>query len=318
MTGPTSEAPSAGETLGVISGDRLCVRCGFSLHGQRVVREPHYRMLCVRCPECSEVASLQEYPVLGAWSRRFWVLVALGWLFLVVVGGLLTWMSVFGTAEAGSRGATAAASRQIGEAFASYASALAEEQPSNPLYRQDGMTGWFGSDDHWVDPDWVAAGGHVEALREARPIGWRGLAVAAPGVFGCWCWGVVWSALLLERRFIRRPLLVLLIGATVAGVVLYSRVGTPGVDTPGLFYTDWGWGVLASEVASLGFGGPAALVTLVFALAGLAAGMRWGRSVLRGLIRLLLPPFLRGPLAPLWHVDGLGSPRARHPVWSRG
>ncbi|MFG0259295.1 MAG: DUF4199 domain-containing protein, partial [Phycisphaerales bacterium JB041] len=68
------------ERLGVVSGDRLCVQCGFNLHGQTITREPHYRMLSVRCPECSTLASLQEYPVLGRWGPRFGVILALVWL----------------------------------------------------------------------------------------------------------------------------------------------------------------------------------------------------------------------------------------------
>ena len=61
-------APSAGhrgpgpETrVDVLSGDRCCARCGFNLYGQTIIREPHYGLLMVRCPECGTAAAMQEY-----------------------------------------------------------------------------------------------------------------------------------------------------------------------------------------------------------------------------------------------------------------
>ncbi len=44
------------ERVSTLVGDRLCIRCGFNLCGQPVLRERHYRMLIARCPECSTVA----------------------------------------------------------------------------------------------------------------------------------------------------------------------------------------------------------------------------------------------------------------------
>lgn len=80
-------APSSSEQrVSVLMGDRLCVSCGFNLHGQHVVREPKYSMLMVRCPECGTVASLQEFPLLGKWMARWAALLAVIWL--VVLLGL--------------------------------------------------------------------------------------------------------------------------------------------------------------------------------------------------------------------------------------
>lgn len=71
-------SPQAEHATGEIRGDRMCLKCGFNLHGQTILREPHYGLLIVRCPECSGVTSLQEYPVLGPWARRW------GYLFAAV------------------------------------------------------------------------------------------------------------------------------------------------------------------------------------------------------------------------------------------
>jgi hypothetical protein len=57
--------------VSVLVGDRFCATCGFNLVGQTVVREPHYNMLMVRCPECGTPAAMQEYPLLGRWANRW-------------------------------------------------------------------------------------------------------------------------------------------------------------------------------------------------------------------------------------------------------
>lgn len=57
--------------VSLLVGDRFCINCGFNLVGQSVVREPHYDMLMVRCPECGTAAAMQEYPMLGRWAGRW-------------------------------------------------------------------------------------------------------------------------------------------------------------------------------------------------------------------------------------------------------
>ena len=68
--------------LGVITGDRSCHACGFNLRGQPIVREQHYDMVMVRCPECAAVAPLLDYPRYSHWARRLWAFVALLWMSL--------------------------------------------------------------------------------------------------------------------------------------------------------------------------------------------------------------------------------------------
>ena len=55
---------------------------------------------------------------------------------------------------------------------------------------------------------------------------------------------------------------------------------------------------------------PYEVATLAFALLPLVAGMFLGRPIVRGLVRALLPPRLRGALALLWTVEGLSPPAA--------
>ncbi len=74
--GTMERAAGTGKVTGQVMGDRVCSVCGFNLHGQQIVREEHYGMLIVRCPECSATAALEEYPSLGKWAGRLSFLTA--------------------------------------------------------------------------------------------------------------------------------------------------------------------------------------------------------------------------------------------------
>jgi hypothetical protein len=88
--------PSADERVSILVGDRLCVTCGFNLAGQSVVREPHYRMLIARCPECATVASLQEFPILGKWAMRWGGVLAAAWFVVMLLLTLGSAGAIFG------------------------------------------------------------------------------------------------------------------------------------------------------------------------------------------------------------------------------
>ena len=90
----TAPRPTPAEPrLGVLSADRPCARCGFNLHGATIIREPHYQLVSARCPECGQLAALQEYPSLSAWTGRARLLFAAqfvaGALAAILVTGLI-------------------------------------------------------------------------------------------------------------------------------------------------------------------------------------------------------------------------------------
>ena len=60
---------SPGQARRIMTGDRFCTKCGYNLVGQEIVREKHYELLIVRCPECATVTGLQDYPRLGTWPK---------------------------------------------------------------------------------------------------------------------------------------------------------------------------------------------------------------------------------------------------------
>lgn len=319
-TPPDAATAPSTELAGVMQSDRLCIRCGFNLHGQQIVREPHYQMLAVRCPECSMLASLQEYPVLGTWTRRAWMLLAVVWLVLLLLAGFLTGLSVFATGESAAQVTTNAAAEQIGNAFAAYARENMTPGNSSPLYNSDQAQWWNTRGPHqYIDPAWVQAN-DMRDLAGGATVRWRALGLMVPALFGCFCWGVLWSVLLLQRRFLQRCMVLTLIALGAAFFVAASRLNLLGQETilDSYNFNNFQWGIPASTATSHLFGLPPGLVSIVLALAALLAGARWGRSIVRGIVRLLLPPFLRGSLAVLWHVDGLPSPPTRHESWVRG
>ena len=75
---------SPGQARRIMTGDRFCTKCGYNLVGQEIVREEHYALLIVRCPECATVTGLQDYPRLGIWAARWGIVLAALWMILLL------------------------------------------------------------------------------------------------------------------------------------------------------------------------------------------------------------------------------------------
>lgn len=114
---PTRRSP---ERIAVVSGDRACGSCGFNLHGQNVVREEHYDMLMVRCPECGQVASLHEYPVLGPWAKRVGFVLAAVWLLVMLAAVAATTGALMGGSMIASEALLSGVTRDITVAHAKH------------------------------------------------------------------------------------------------------------------------------------------------------------------------------------------------------
>ncbi|MCW5767408.1 MAG: hypothetical protein KIT19_01890 [Phycisphaeraceae bacterium] len=133
--GVTGGGAGVDERVSVLVGDRLCVSCGFNLAGQSVVREPHYRMLIVRCPECATAASLQEYPVLGKWANRWGGVLAAGMILLTLLLALGTAGTIFGMSYAVSRVASKPLTDLIAKEHSAWAKVSRETQNSSQMER---------------------------------------------------------------------------------------------------------------------------------------------------------------------------------------
>jgi hypothetical protein len=296
--------------LGDVRGDRLCVRCGFNLHGQTILREPHYGLFIVRCPECSGVTSLQEYPVLGRWAKRWGFMLAAAYV-LIVVGLLLA----SGVAAGGFAAAMAYQHRvevcnRIGALHRAWFERTGQVTiaiNASPLNAnlasttQSYVQSWgpFAA----VSTEWWNAEGRdaVNAQRDrgvstltGEVLGGCAAASAAAVTVGC-----VFASILPGLRRVRLllvPLAVLFVGSVLILVIPEPGLFIPPPWLPGYVTA----GTLVDEVLI-----PHLRLMLLAGLVGFVAlGVFVGRPLCRGLLRLFLPPKYAGAFSFLWECDG--------------
>lgn len=285
------------QRVSVLAGDRLCTGCGYNLTGQPVVREAHYQMLIVRCPECGTVASVQEYPLLGRWAGRWAAVLAASWFVAALVLMLAT--AVLLTAAAGTIG-WAAASRfttriaqlqnaryeeAVAQGNVAYGTTVVSEEEIEALLADAG--GWAGAADFQALSNWV----------------WLSVLAFAIGCF--------WATFLAH---LRRPWLILVGLLLVALAAAIKATGTWGAGPAMMMQYAWFGYSMATWPGMQTYERIVAVVaylSLAFACLPLCAGLWLGRSTTRGLIRALLPPRMRSALALLWTADGLEPPSAR-------
>jgi hypothetical protein len=283
------------ERLGVLLGDRLCVKCGYNLAGQQIVHEPHYGMAIVRCSECGTVAGVQEYPLLGRWASR-WAVVLVGlWLvfllmFLFATCMTLTVMSIELSEQAARPLAVDLAERQV--EWLEREGVINDERT-----RWQFRTGAFAQ----INPQWRAQQ-DVAELRRTMNMGvfhsHEGnlmIAMFAPWVFA---FGLAWGLMVphVGRRWL--PLVGLAI-AVIAAVFITIGMSMGGYPSGRMLN-------FAREVLGVRIWLPGVALIVV-----MIVGMMLSRSLARLLVRLLLPPRLRGTLSPLWLIDGLEPPSGK-------
>jgi len=71
------------QRIGSLTGVRVCVRCGYNLVHQPIIREPHYDLVIVRCPECATVADATVAALFGRWGARLGLGLAGVWIVFV-------------------------------------------------------------------------------------------------------------------------------------------------------------------------------------------------------------------------------------------
>lgn len=289
---PTGRSPTpstrAAETLGHIQADRPCVRCGFNLFGQPIARDPHYQLPIARCPECGQVAALQEYPGLGVWVRRWSAMISAVWLLLAVIYFVFTLVMV--TAPVGAihdanyRGLTVSIVEMYNQDSGS------TDETANPNYRP-----WVGLPATWVEAQGLPArvreqGSVLSQLDPAYP-----LAVIAIW-FTLYAAFLPWPVLLLRARRIKI--------AIYLGIVLAM-----GASIVGLISREQAMNDFSATNLALGIAWPTMVaVTYSSMLTAAFAAAYTGRPLMRWLVRAALPPRLRLPFAELWRADGKQFP----------
>lgn len=318
---PTPHADD--ERVSTIGADRLCASCGYNLIGQSVVREPHYKLLIARCPECGEAAALQEYPSLGAWVSRLTAVLAVVWV-LVLLGALagsiaaITAFPISIADEAGRQyrwqidgqwdmDRQHEASRLVADFMARQTTTDTDDVttqspgmqiPDGTVVMQQADTSINRFDDFgvwWSDQD-------PEALLAAmggrkRVIDRRALWILIPFSLTALVVGMFWSAALITRRRIFVLALLAFISVISLGFMILAKVDLQSEEI------SWARAVMWRE-----FSGSLIIPAGLIGVAFLMIGGWFGRPILRGLVRAMLPPRLRGSLAILWLADGKKLP----------
>lgn len=317
-TPPTSSVsptppPATEIRLTTIRGDRLCISCGFNLHGQPVVREPVYGMVMVRCPECSTPASLQEYPLLGKWPARLAAVLAAAW-FLVLLGGLFASAGItFGMTEATVRSGSEKLATSISQQFADWY-ATADDKAKDAYAKQWGGTtapvitvGPY----TYVDSAWWDSLDKRSLLANFGGVRYAVNKSAVDSLSSCFiaglCIGFVWSVFLLGLRRTRLPAFgLLLVGMAFGCELLWGSLVEDRMSR-------WSSTTIYSHEAAAHILAPYLVAAALFTvLVSLFIGLWTGRPLLRWLVRLLLPPRLVSALSILWIAEGKSLPKP-HP-----
>lgn len=287
---PQAATPGRGgeERLDVLTGDRCCAGCGFNLAGQTIVREAHYGLLMVRCPECGVVAALQEYPALSRVAGRLRMLVAAIWALILVGGMAATGAIVYGFAWATAEMVVSPYTRAIHTSWDKAFAAMPEPKPSGYWEQQRLSAEWWkglppssflAEHGGWASLNWLGLLSWVLAAAVLVPI------------------GMVWAVLLTRLRGLKL-LLAFVPAVGFGGLLLATEVMSDG-------------GYPLSNAAWRQVGWLPMAMTLVFAAGSLWVGALLGRRVARAALAMTLPPQLLAAFGYLWRVDGLAQPRIR-------
>jgi hypothetical protein len=294
--------------VSTLAGDRPCTGCGYNLVGQPVVRESRYQMLIARCPECGQVASLQEYPLLGRWVGRWTMLLAAGWFLAVLLlaaatGGLLYGLSTAVAQSASEPFAVWLTQRQFDDLKALEAAGALPQDAQWVVTQSPGATPYSALVPSWSSKQdfralLVEAGGWRRGVDFGALKGWIGVAVAM-FVAGC-----VWALAFGHRR--GRGLL--LTGVIPIALAVFFALLTWISNATTATNLQWAGAIWVADQL---VGDPFIWMTIAFGTVPFAAGLLLGRPITRGLATILLPPRFRSALALLWTTDGLSPPPAR-------
>lgn len=292
--------------VSTLAGNRLCTKCGYNLIGQSVVREPHYDMLMVRCSECGSVASIQEYPLLGRWAVRWAMLIAALWfalstLFLLATSGLLYSFSNSITTIAIYPYAMSIAELQV--EWYEAIDAQTQQQQMFQYQLSQGAYPYINIDQTWWSTQdsqaLLASSGGWSKVGQ-----WPSASMLISLSLYIFLVGCFWAVLLTHLRRIWLILFCFL------PIVLAAVFGAMQYSSDNLSLTNWGW-LTAQDIANDQLGMIFFNIANTLMLVPLIVGIIFGRSIVRLLIRLLLPHRLCNSLAFLWIADGLEPPSGK-------
>lgn len=274
-----------------VSTDRPCASCGFNLFGQILQREPIYKLVVARCPECGTIASLQEYPAMTNWVGRWKLLLVSLWI-MMLIGALVGNFAAAGGLNAAT----------VELASENYADTLIDRYVQSDETKSNGFHRYAPIDPLWAQQNsgliLAEIGGVLRASNKAFLAVWLGGSIAMFSL------GVFWSITLLGAR--RRAAVLLPAFAIIGGAsVVLINTNADGLINMNVNYT------YSQRIAEHAYGKVFVPLTALVLLSASVLGVFIGRKIARLLVVLMLPPRLRTPLAILWTRDGLDPPKPR-------
>ena len=316
---PTPAEPSAhshqrkqDEKVSEIIGERVCASCGFNLFAQPILREHHYNMLIVRCPECGTVAAIQEYPILGKWANRWSKLLAAFWLIVIFGGLILSAVLISALVNNVANESVQPFASAIGKLFEPYRLQHPELYGKDSQYERwfDGDVNYVTDRDYiysYVDRSWWEDIAKQSQANPLQNVTYDWVAVFQPRIFylSLILIGIAWSVVMIGAS--RKMLLAALL---IIGLLAWAAImAAIDLDMSANYYW-WSGNITMAQNIALEFKGPTIrplLITVM--LFPLAIGMLFGRPIVRFLVITLYPPRMRGWLAFLWIEDGKTPPK---------
>lgn len=302
--------PSHGEEvrLGQLTGDRRCHACNFNLRGQTIVRESHYQMVMVRCPECGTPAPLTDYPRLGPWSRRLGMLAAIAWFITLIAGFLISGGLLAGMTQLTLAATVEPLAVRIATDFDKFAKVQLAAQTANPSPNFNQMYQWQAGNtptsNSWIDNDWWKKQDKMIWKNAVTPAfnlfsGEAFMLSAFSSVF-LTPFAIVLACSMPHLRGVRRALIP--VGVLAVATLIMTIV----------FISDKADGAHNAMMASIEIIGPGVIVLQLLVLCvPIILGVLIGRPIARILIRWLVPPRQYVHFGFLWAADGLNQPASK-------
>ena len=296
----TAPVPAAGldvPTGHEIRTDRPCARCGFNLFGQTIVREAHYGLIAARCPECGQLAAMQEYPALGKWADRWAKLLGALWI-LVLVGAMAAQFGpTLGFMIAAMENVLEDAGSEITSRYVAWEQ---QQQAGPPAQANPNMFygSWYTITEDWWETERPR---YRQETRRVQPFNRLTITLYIVLAIISFTYGTFWSTVTLGAR--RWGAFVLPLFPVGMAAAFAWSISLPEPNMPGCLSGREAAGELFRVPIFAG-----ALASIVLAL---IPGVLLGRKLARLMVRLTLPPRMRSALAILWIRDGLPAPTAR-------
>ena len=275
-----------------IETDTFCAGCGYNLHGQPITRDERLDIRVCRCPECGKFHPAgRESTAASLWLSRvatlalgFWILVILFALFWLVIG--MGAVMVVHLEEFSYRRMVAADGREVEWGNTGRGNMLVDKGTTQPAHGN--ITRTVRS----LDPahDWRRQHYQNEEWRRQQML--IGSVILGLSDLGLGFVGGVLLVVFFWHWSKRRYPLVMLLPFAVAAVVLAVTLMEDEYE----FIR--GWAISR------------ALMHAALQAAFMYAGIKLGRPIARGLLRMFIPPRPRQVFAFLWRADGKTPPGA--------